>query len=119
MIHADIYQLACLKRTGHRITGDPRKGTSPGGAASNFRFPPTPTSGCPESREVGLREGSLVRGCDRGPFQLIELWVENCFVLELVTAEQLPTSLAFMEPDSDGAWLDDLHSSGPALPAHS
>ncbi len=30
MIHVDIKQLARLQRVGHRITGDPRKGSSPG-----------------------------------------------------------------------------------------
>lgn len=29
MIHGDIKQLARFKRVGHRITGDPRKGSSP------------------------------------------------------------------------------------------
>jgi hypothetical protein len=43
----------------------------------------------PVSREtieaVGTREGWLVRQCDRGPFQVIEVWVENSFMLELLT----------------------------------
>jgi hypothetical protein len=30
MIHVDIKQLARFNRVGHRITGDPRKGSSPG-----------------------------------------------------------------------------------------
>jgi hypothetical protein len=30
MIHLDIKQLARFNRVGHRITGDPRKGSSPG-----------------------------------------------------------------------------------------
>jgi transposase-like protein len=30
MIHVDIKQLARFERVGHRITGDPRKGSSPG-----------------------------------------------------------------------------------------
>jgi hypothetical protein len=30
MIHVDIKQLARFHRVGHRITGDPRKGSSPG-----------------------------------------------------------------------------------------
>ena len=30
MIHDDIKQLACFERAGHRITGDRRKGSSPG-----------------------------------------------------------------------------------------
>ena len=30
MIHVDIKELARFERVGHRITGDPRKGSSPG-----------------------------------------------------------------------------------------
>ena len=68
--------------------------------------------------EVGLQEGWLVRSCDRGPFQLIELWVENRFMVELVTAEQLPPYLAFMEPDSYGAWLHQVQNAASTSPAH-
>jgi hypothetical protein len=57
-------------------------------------------------QEVGLREGWLVRDCDRGPFQLIELWVENDVLLELLTVEMAPTYLEFLQPDSYGAGLE-------------
>lgn len=35
---------------------------------------------------VGEREGWPVRRCDRGPFALIELWVEGRVLIELLTA---------------------------------
>ena len=36
---------------------------------------------------IGEREGWPVRRCDRGPFMLIELWVEGRTLIELLTAE--------------------------------
>ncbi|MFB6277493.1 MAG: hypothetical protein ABEI32_15255 [Halothece sp.] len=48
---------------------------------------------------IGLREGWLVRFCDRGLFQVIELWLENSFMLELLTAEMMANYLNFMKPE--------------------
>lgn len=48
---------------------------------------------------IGLREGWLLRFCDRGLFQVIELWLENSFMLELLTAEMVPNYLNFMKPE--------------------
>ncbi len=58
--------------------------------------------------EVGQREGWLVRCCDRGPFALIELWVENSFMVEVLTPEMTPRYLEFLQPQAYGAWLDGL-----------
>ncbi|MFN0120149.1 MAG: hypothetical protein ACKV2V_06575 [Blastocatellia bacterium] len=33
--------------------------------------------------EIGAREGWLTRHCNRGPFELVECWVENRTLLEL------------------------------------
>lgn len=64
----------------------------------------------PVSREtiedVGLREGWLVRYCDRGPFQVIELWVENSVMIELITRDITANYLAFMQPDAYAAFLN-------------
>jgi hypothetical protein len=35
MIHVDSKQMARFERVGHRITGDPRKGSSPGAGDEN------------------------------------------------------------------------------------
>ncbi|KEF42285.1 MAG: hypothetical protein ER33_07125 [Cyanobium sp. CACIAM 14] len=67
--------------------------------------------------EVGAREGWLVRLCDRGPFQVIELWVENRFMVELLTAAMVPAYLAFMKPETYGAWLAEVQRSGAVLQA--
>jgi len=32
---------------------------------------------------IGAREGWLTRRCDRGPFELVECWVENRLLIEL------------------------------------
>jgi len=63
----------------------------------------------PISREqieaVGEQEGWLVRLCDRGPFELIELWIENSFLLELLTKEMADTYLDFMKPEKYSAFF--------------
>lgn len=32
---------------------------------------------------IGAREGWFTRQCNRGPFELVELWIENFLLLEL------------------------------------
>ena len=75
----------------------------------------------PVSREriedVGAREGWLVRFCDRGPFQLIELWVENRFMIELLTSSMTPAYLTFMKPETYGDWLKEVQHSDRELHA--
>jgi hypothetical protein len=68
--------------------------------------------------EVGAREGWLVRACDRGPFQLIELWVENRFMIEMLTSAMTPAYLSFMKPETYGSWLQEVQASDVALHAH-
>ncbi len=45
----------------------------------------------PASREqilqIGKRENWLTRVCDRGPFELIECWIENRLLIEFATPE--------------------------------
>lgn len=48
-------------------------------------------------RAVGAREGWLVRLCDRGPFQVVELWLENRVMVELLPPEIVPAYLDFMQ----------------------
>jgi hypothetical protein len=36
---------------------------------------------------IGAREGWLTRHCNRGPFELIEFWIENRFMIEFATPE--------------------------------
>jgi hypothetical protein len=67
--------------------------------------------------EVGTREGWLVRACDRGPFQLVELWVENRFMIEMLTRPMIPAYLAFMKPEAYGSWLQEVRGSGVELHA--
>lgn len=56
--------------------------------------------------EIGAREGWLVRYCDRGPFQLIELWIENTLLFELVTQEMAANYLTFMQPTAYAVFLN-------------
>ncbi|HEY9735995.1 MAG TPA: hypothetical protein V6D06_06925 [Trichocoleus sp.] len=57
-------------------------------------------------RAVGAREGWLVRLCDRGPFQVVELWLENRMMVELLTPEITPDYLGFMKPAHFQAFVE-------------
>jgi hypothetical protein len=72
-------------------------------------------------RAVGIREGWRVMVANRGEglFQLIELWVENTFMLEVMTPEQTGryveiTSPEFMERAFAGAFEAPLAVDHPA-----
>ncbi|MBD0334457.1 MAG: hypothetical protein ICV62_03135 [Cyanobacteria bacterium Co-bin13] len=47
-------------------------------------------------KAIGVREGWLVRLCDRGPFQVVELWLENRVMVELLPEEIAAKYLGFM-----------------------
>jgi hypothetical protein len=48
----------------------------------------------------------LTHYCDRGPFQVIEFWVENVLMLELTTPVMTQTYLDFMHFDVYASCLD-------------
>jgi hypothetical protein len=50
--------------------------------------------------EVGEREGWHTVRCDRGPFHVIEFWIENKLMLELLPAAFAAQYLKFMEPEN-------------------
>ncbi|WP_013322154.1 hypothetical protein [Gloeothece verrucosa] len=49
---------------------------------------------------IATREGWRVQQGDRGVFQVIELWVENWFMLELLTPDFVPSYLEFSQPQN-------------------
>ncbi len=50
--------------------------------------------------ELAQREGWMVRYCDRGPFDLLEVWVENHLLIEVLCPEMSQRYLAFMTIDN-------------------
>lgn len=50
--------------------------------------------------QIGTREGWRVVRCNRGPFDVIEFWIENKLMLEFLPPEFAPRYLAFMQPQS-------------------
>jgi hypothetical protein len=52
-----------------------------------------------EIEQIGKREGWQVLFCDRGPFQVIEFWVENKVMLELLTPAMAEKYLDFAQID--------------------
>ena len=55
---------------------------------------------------IGQREGWLVRLCDRGPFEVIEFWVENKLMLELLPPVQAEKYLNFLKPENWQAFVE-------------
>jgi hypothetical protein len=43
--------------------------------------------GIEEVEEIGRRYGCHTSQCNRGPFRVIEFWVDNCLMLEMLTPE--------------------------------
>ncbi|MBD3886705.1 hypothetical protein IFO70_34175 [Phormidium tenue FACHB-886] len=62
--------------------------------------------------QIAEREGWLARLCDRHAFKVIEFWVENKFMLELLTPEMAKEYLQFAHTDSYEAFL---HQAAPQL----
>ena len=67
-----------------------------------------------EIKEIGRREGWRVLTCnrDRGLFQLVELWIEDRFLLEVMTPEQTARYLEITSPE----FIAQLMSSMPVPP---
>jgi hypothetical protein len=43
--------------------------------------------GADEVKSIARRYGAPAKVCDRGPFHVIEVWVEGCFLIEVLTPE--------------------------------
>jgi hypothetical protein len=56
-------------------------------------------------REIAQRENWLCRLCDRGPFKVIEFWIENKFLVEFLTPELAEVYLDFATPGNYEAFL--------------
>jgi hypothetical protein len=60
-------------------------------------------------QQIGEREGWMVRVCDRGPFDLVEFWIENRQLLEFAPPEMSAKYLHLMtNPQAMQAALADL-----------
>jgi hypothetical protein len=56
---------------------------------------------------IAAREGWIARRCSRGGvFDVVEFWLENKFMLELLTAAEQQRYLAFMKPKNFRALFD-------------
>ena len=49
-----------------------------------------------ELLRIGAREGWLTRRCNRGPFELIECWIENRQMIEFASPEMKAQYLGFL-----------------------
>lgn len=60
--------------------------------------------------QIGEREGWRVQVCDRGPFHVVELWVENRVLLELLPPAMASEYLAFVKPENLEAYFAQAQS---------
>ncbi|GAB4377328.1 MAG: hypothetical protein Kow00121_26420 [Elainellaceae cyanobacterium] len=62
-----------------------------------------------EIEQIGAREGWTVRYCSReGFFDVIEFWIENTLMIELLTPQMAAKYIAFMQPEHLAQVLADL-----------
>ena len=72
-----------------------------------------------EVRALANREGWRVLVCNRGEglFQLVEVWIENTFMLEVMTPEQTARYVEITDPKfMDVAFAEALNRSHPVRP---
>ncbi|BAQ65419.1 hypothetical protein [Geminocystis sp. NIES-3709] len=69
--------------------------SSPSGFSSTHAAMTVPSSQV-EIEAIAENEGWLHRYCDRGPFDLIEVWVENHFMFEFIPPEMSSRYTDFM-----------------------
>jgi hypothetical protein len=55
--------------------------------------------------QIGDREGWQVQICDRGPFHVVEFWVENRLLLELLPPAMASEYLEFVKPENMEAYF--------------
>lgn len=53
-----------------------------------------------EVEEIGRRYGCHTSLCNRGPFRVIEFWVDNCQMLEILTADMQTEYLTAVTPEN-------------------
>lgn len=72
-----------------------------------------------EIKAIGEREGwrTLVCNRDRGLFQLVELWIEDRFMLEVMTPEQTPRYVEITSPEFIAIFFAESQMVPPAQPA--
>ncbi|MEP0919801.1 hypothetical protein NC981_23545 [Leptolyngbya sp. DQ-M1] len=59
-----------------------------------------------EIEAIGVQEEWIVRLCDRGPFKVIEFWVEDQFAFEFLSPEIVSEYLEFMQLGKCEAFLN-------------
>lgn len=59
-----------------------------------------------EIEAIGIQEEWIVRLCDRGPFKVIEFWVEDQFAFEFLSPEIVSEYLEFTKPGNFEAFLN-------------
>ncbi|MBI4751294.1 MAG: hypothetical protein HY774_22670 [Acidobacteria bacterium] len=70
--------------------------TQPGSPYSASHALISVTAPCNHIVQIGEREGWKTERCHRGPFELIEFWVENRILIEFTTPEMTAQYIEFL-----------------------
>ena len=65
-----------------------------------------------EALAIAEREGWRALHCNRGPFEVIEVWLENRILVEVLTAEMQQQYLAFITPANWRLYLQEHGAPG-------
>jgi hypothetical protein len=61
---------------------------------------------------IAAAEGWRALHCNRGPFEVIEVWLENRILVEVLTADMQQQYLAFLTPANWRRFLAEAHAAG-------
>jgi hypothetical protein len=100
-----------LRPGGDNGAGFARKPEAPGFGPTHFALSVGTSADAVEA--IARREGWHCHRCDRGPFHVIEVWLENESMVEVLPPEYAAEYLAFARPDGIEAAL----KSAPARPS--
>lgn len=98
----EIYPAGTVNRCGSYAVSFERKPALPAGTATHLAVA-TPHS-ANEVTALAARHGWLARHCDRGPFDLIEVWVEGTVLVEVLTPGMQARYRAAMTRHNWRAW---------------
>src|SRR3954469_2183891 len=85
--------------------GQGEQRNEPGSRHGAFHAAVETPLGIGEVEEVGRRYGCHTRLCQRGPFRVIEYWVDNALMLEMLTPEMQAEYQGTVTPESWPAML--------------
>ena len=111
----EVYPAGTQLQPGGSNGGSFVKQPGPGRGYGPTHFALSVTTEADAVEAIAGREGWQCFRCDRGPFHVIEVWVENATMVEILPPEFAREYLAFTRPDKIAAAM---RSAVPATSRH-